>query len=165
MATQPLNPTLYLYILVRSDMESMKLGKAVAQGAHAANQFTDEHIIQPLMKGEQPRADVMEWRTHANGFGTTISLDVASKADLEGVIAAADALGFPANTTVDPSYPYLVSREVFGLIPEALHTEKPVPLPSGDYVCFRHEVTTAYVFGEKSKLEVLLKRFRLLNND
>jgi hypothetical protein len=160
-----INPNLYLYLLVRTDMPSMKFGKGVAQGAHAANQFTDENIIEPLLAGKPVSADVAEWRTHAKGFGTTITLDVASLRDMEAVVGAANELGFEANLTVDPTYPYVVEREVFNLISPDAHTQEPVFLPTGQVVCFRNEVTTAYVFGDKTKLEVLLKRFRLLNND
>lgn len=160
-----MNPDLYLYLLVRTDMPSMKFGKGVAQGAHAANQFTDEHIIRPLLTGDTPNAEVMDWRTHANGFGTTITLDVSSLKDLSGVIDAANNLGFLANTTVDPSYPYLVDQEVFPLIHSTVHSETPISLPNGQVLCFREEITTGYVFGEKPKLEVLLKRFKLLDND
>jgi hypothetical protein len=165
MATQPLNPNLYLYLLVRTDMPSMKFGKGVAQGAHAANQFTDEHIIQPLMDGKDVHRDVAEWRTHAKGFGTTITLDVASLKDMEAVVEAANDLGFRAGLTTDPTYPYIVDKEIFPLIPEHIHKQEPVFLPGVGYLCFREEITTAYVFGDKTKLEVLLKRFRLLNND
>ena len=69
------------------------------------------------------------------------------------------------STTVDPTYPYLVSKEIFGLLPESVHADKPIFLADGTVLCFRDEVTTGFIFGEKPKLEVLLKRFRLLNND
>lgn len=40
----------YLYLLVRTDMESLGRGKSVAQGAHAANAFTWDTIIAPSIK-------------------------------------------------------------------------------------------------------------------
>lgn len=143
----------------------MRFGKGVAQGAHAANQFTDEHIIRPLLDNKQPADDVMEWRQHANGFGTTITLDVPNLRDMGAVVDAANELGFRAGAVVDPSYPFIIDREIFDLLPEETHTEAPVFLPENKVVCFRREVTTAYVFGDKGPLEVLLKRFRLLPND
>lgn len=165
----PLNPNLYLYLLVRTDMPSMKFGKGVAQGAHAANQFTDEHIIEPLLTKKKPNAQAMEWRTHAKGFGTTITLDVNGLKDMAAVVDAANELGFLAGLVEDPTYPYIVDSEVFPFITSETHTQDPIFLPTngpgGQVLCFRKELTTAYVFGDKTKLEVLLKRFRLLNND
>jgi peptidyl-tRNA hydrolase len=156
---------LVCYILVRVDIPSMRFGKGCAQAAHAANQFTDEHIIRPLLEGDRVDEAVMEWRTHANGFGTTITLETGSLRDMEAAVGAAEMLGFKAGLTVDPTYPYIVDREIFALIPPEVHIEPPVPLPDGTFVCFRVETTTGYIFGDKTKLEVLLKRFRLLNND
>ncbi len=158
--------TLYLYALIRSDLVSMGKGKSVAQGAHTANQFTDEHIIRPLIAGEAPNADAMLWRAEADGFGTTISLDIASLSDMTAVVKAAQMLGFLANVTVDPEYPYVVDNEYAPLIAETVHTAPMLPLPGGrQTACFRRETTTAYVFGDKDRLAVLLKRFKLLAND
>jgi peptidyl-tRNA hydrolase len=159
------NPELYLYVLVRTDLSSMKMGKGCAQGAHAANQFTDEHIIRPLLAGEKPSEGVMTWRQEADGFGTTITLDIASLSDMQAVVSAAQKLGFKANVTVDPEYPYIVDSEIYPLIAPETHTAPAAFIGDGKFVCFRRETTTAYVFGEKEKLAVLLKRFKLLSND
>lgn len=159
------NPNLYLYLLCRTDMPSMGHGKTVAQAAHAANQFAEEHIIKPLLNEVLPNDTVMDWRTQADGFGTTITLDVSSRTDMEAVVEAANELRFRAGIVIDPTYPYVVDREMFALIPKDVHTDDPVFLGDGTVLCFRNEATTAYVFGDKRDLEVLLKRFRLLPND
>lgn len=154
----------YLYILMRTDLPSMGLGKSVAQGAHAANQFTEEHVIQPLMKGKEVDALVTAWRTATpDGFGTTISLGVTGD-QMRAVIDVAHKLGLAAETTVDPTFPYLVDKEIFPLIGADVHTEKPVFLRD-QVVCFRREESCAYVFGLKSELSILLGQFNLLNND
>ena len=36
---------------------------------------------------------------------------------------------------------------------------------NGMVACFRKEVTCAYIFGDKAALDILLSRFKLLNND
>jgi hypothetical protein len=153
----------YLYILVRTDLPSMRYGKGVAQGAHAANLFTDEHVIQPLLKLKQVNKDVMAWRESADGFGTTISLDIDGPT-MDLVVDAARKLKFPAGIVVDPSYPYIVDAEVAKLIPESVHTIPPVYLPNDTVVLHRREATTAYIFGDKDELSVLLRRFKLLDN-
>lgn len=158
-------PELYLYVLVRTDMPSQKGGKGAAQSTHAGNQFTDEHIIRPLLAGEKPSDDVMAWRQEADGFGTTITLDIASLSDMQAVVNAAQKLGFKANVTVDPEYPYIVDSEIYPLIAPENHTAPAAFIGNGKFACFRRETTTAYVFGEKDRLAVLLKRFKLLSND
>lgn len=159
MAEEP-----YLYILMRTDLPSMGLGKSVAQGAHAANQFTEEHVIHPLMHGRKVDDLVTAWRTATpDGFGTTISLGVTGD-QMRDVVAAAQKLKYASEITVDPTFPYLVDKEIFPLISESVHTEKPVFLKD-QVVCFRREESCAYVFGLKSELKILLGQFGLLNND
>lgn len=154
----------YLYILMRTDLPSMGLGKSVAQGAHAANQFTEEHVIQPLMKGKTVDEMVTSWRTATpDGFGTTISLGVTGE-QMNSVVIAAEKLGFKAGVVTDPSFPYLVDKEIFPLIDKALHAIPPVFLKDS-VVCFRVEESCAYVFGQKTELKILLGQFGLLNND
>jgi hypothetical protein len=106
----------------------------------------------------------------ARGFGTTIALGDKNQLDLKtvnAVVAAAKALGFVADVVVDTSYPYLVDREIVPLMNPEVHSPgyPPVPGPSGTMVCFRKEITTAYVFGDKAALSILLARFGLYPND
>lgn len=141
-------PEPYLYILMRSDLDSLNPGKMVAQGAHAANQFAFEM---------QKLADVMNEREHNSlerrnirlfnqwetstpqGFGVTICLDVTG-VQLPLVVAAAKAMNMPAGVTHDPSYP-LRDGAVTHLLPLD---------------------TCGYVFGEKDNLRILLGQFDLL---
>ena len=161
---------LYAYCLVRTDLPSLGAGKAIAHGMHAGNQMTWLEVVEPLMNGEEPNADVIEWSKMARGFGTTIALGDKNQLDLKtvnAVVAAAKALGFVADVVVDTSYPYLVDREIVPLMNPEVHSPgyPPVPGPSGTMVCFRKEITTAYVFGDKAALSILLARFGLYPND
>lgn len=156
------------YCLVRTDLPSLGAGKAIAHGMHAGNQMTWLEVVEPLMNGKEPNADVVEWSKMARGFGTTIALGDKNQLDLrtvEAVIAAAKKMGFVADVVVDTSYPYLVDKEIVPLMNPEVHTLPPVPGPDGTMVCFRNEVTTAYVFGDKAELAVLLARFGLYPND
>lgn len=85
-----------LYILMRTDLDSMNSGKGMAQAAHAANQFVAH------WKGCN---GLDKWQTEAEGFGTTIVLAVDSEADLQEYIIQAQGLGMAAGVTHDPSYP------------------------------------------------------------
>lgn len=90
------SPTPYLYILMRSDLDSLNPGKMVAQGAHAANQFVFEMDSSALFE---------QWQTSTpQGFGVTITLDVSGE-QLPLVVDAAKRMNLTAGVTHDPSYP------------------------------------------------------------
>lgn len=149
-------PEPYLYILMRSDLDSLNPGKMVAQGAHAANQFgyemnrlveegyvdADNRDTEPKLTDEQRRSVALfrQWETSTRqGFGVTICLDVTGE-QLPLVVEAAQAMGIPAGVTHDPSYP-LKDGEVYHSIPLD---------------------TCGFVFGDKPKLTALLGQFDLL---
>lgn len=158
-------PDWILYVLVRTDMESMKYGKGSAQTGHACNCFTDDHIIQPLLDGRTPEQDAMQWRAQAGRFGTTLTLDVPSLNTMKAVVDAAKTLGIKADPCVDPTYPYLVPNEIVSRLDPLQHTMAPRPAGRTHTVCFTEETTTAYVFGTKAAVDVILGRFNLLSND
>ena len=163
--TQPVNTdNLYLYVLVRTDLPSLGKGKACAHSAHAANLFSYDDFIQPLRKGKEPDASVVAWHEAADGFGTTIALEVRDGQTMRDVVAAAKSMKFKAGVVTDPTYPYEVDYEIYPLINPEVHTAPAVSTRTGK-VCFRKEDSCAYVFGNKSDLSVLLARFGLLSND
>ena len=87
-----------LYILMRTDMESMNAGKAMAQAAHAANAFVD--------KARGSAVDISDWtRQTKQAFGTTITLAVPSEDEMTKTVLIADAMGYLADVIHDPTYP------------------------------------------------------------
>lgn len=159
---------LYAYCLVRTDLPSLGAGKAIAHAMHAGNQLTWREVVQPLKEGKEVHPDVLAWHEMANGFGTTIALGDKNQLDLAtvtAVICAATKIGAVADVVIDPTYPYLVDKEIVKLIDPSLHSLPPVNGPAGKMVCFRKEITTAYVFGEKKELTVLLRSFGLYPNE
>jgi hypothetical protein len=146
----------------------MNPGKAVAHGAHAANQFTyemEDRLRITMDRGSNVERDVLEhnykwWVKSANGFGTTITL-TGSLMEIQTAVTMLRAMGHPANLTVDPSYPYLLHREYANLID---HPEKypPVAIGDGMMMCFREEITAAYTFGFKDSLRPILRDFLLM---
>lgn len=156
----------YLYILtVTKDMPSMGRGKSVAHAAHAANLFTHQHYVEPLLDTAEPLDSVVEWHKSAQGFGTTIGLDIGSVIDMNAVVGEAQGAGFLADTVIDPTYPYIVDAEIVSLIKPDVHTLDPIRLDNGMYVCHRRQATAAYVFGDKEGLAPLLSKYNLLSND
>ena len=67
----------YLYILMRNDMDSLNPGKAVAQGAHAANVFAEK------VKSSKFKKKYKKWAGD-RGYGTTITLS-ASKEEIDAL--------------------------------------------------------------------------------
>lgn len=148
-----------LYILMRTDLPSMGYGKGAAQAAHAANKFAwgRQSVYDP---------DYAAWCAQAGkqGFGTTIVLDVGRKLKplvnlLQNVTINTNYCGL----VTDPTYPYMVDREVFKLIPEDTHTAPPIDR-GAEIMCFRNEVTCGYVFCDRGEVSLLLDQFPLLRN-
>ena len=141
-----------LYILMRSDLDSLNPGKMVAQGAHAANQAAfemrklRERVNHPNSGGATKTVandrllDMFEqWETSTpQGFGVTLCLDVTGE-ELPLVVEAAKSSGFAAGVTHDPSYPLRDGGVTHSL-----------PLD-----------TCGYVFGNKPDLGILLGQFDL----
>lgn len=108
-----------LYVWIRSDLDSMNLGKACAQVAHAASQaaaLSNSAIITAAQKKaykEWENSAAMEARINDlgiggyDGFGTTIVLDGGTGNDLldiHGVLEGYD-LSLIHGLVTDPSYP------------------------------------------------------------
>ncbi len=85
-----------LYILMRTDLDSMNPGKAMAQASHASNQF-----VATLPKDAHDIYD--EW-LQCNGFGTVLVLGV-NEAQMRTSVAVANALDLVSDVVHDPTYP------------------------------------------------------------
>jgi len=94
--------SVYLYILMRSDMESLNPGKAVAQGTHAANQM----VYEARKKDDQALNELLaEWEGETGkGFGTCIVLSV-DNAEMHQLVDRAVLEGIHSAVTHDPEYP------------------------------------------------------------
>lgn len=132
-----MDSTIYLYILMRTDLASLGSGKACAQGTHAANQCVFEGRAK---KDEALDALLTAWEAETGkGFGTCITLGVKER-QMRSAVMVAQALGHHAGICHDPSYPLLDG--------ETLHL---IPLD-----------TCAYVFGVKEDLLPVVGGFSLM---
>ena len=88
-----------LYILMRTDMDSMNPGKACAQAAHAANHF--------VRWCESEHEEILSkwWQQTGRGFGTTIVLGVQDGDMLDECVSKARSTGYLSGSVRDPSYP------------------------------------------------------------
>lgn len=151
-----------LYILMRTDLDSLSPGRACAQASHATNAFMKE------WHEKISRGDVKEWTKQTKqGFGTAIVLGVTLK-QLEDLWKDKTFKRIiPGGKVVDPDYCIRVNHEVAGLLHQNydgkfcnfkfrydLSDDKSV-------VISRSEVTCYYIFGEKEELEPWLGVFPL----
>ena len=140
-----------LYILMRTDLDSMNCGKAVAQGSHASNAFVFSMLkkmadapIRTAIIRFMAFLDVspgffrkgiftdfslfLKWvKGTPQGFGTVLVLGV-TEAQLRQAIETSSDCGFAAEVIHDPTY----------------------PLVDGDTVHFLPLDTCGYVFGDKN---------------
>ena len=134
---KPLDP--YLYILMRTDLDSLNPGKAIAQGSHAATMFSGEihdRFAESTEVGDAWMQMYQQWQTDPAtdrrlGFGVKICLAVNSEVQLRQKVTVARHLPMTlAGIVTDPSYPLRDGR-VMHLLPL---------------------VTCGYIFGDKELL-------------
>lgn len=97
----------YLYIIMRSDLASLNPGKAMAQAAHAANQFIYEWYLKRLDKKpiEPQLKQIRDWMGD-RGFGTTITLDGGENwTDIDNIMNLSARHGLMSSYVTDPGYP------------------------------------------------------------
>ena len=158
--------SLYAYLVMRTDLTSMGLGKSRAQAMHAGNQMTFKLLYEPLRDGKDIHPDVLEWHAQGDGFGTAIAVgdeNEVTRKVLEDVVNTAKKLEMMADTVIDTSYPYVVDDEIFNRLNPDMHTQAPYRVGK-QWRCFCNEPTGAWLLGEKKDLEVLLARFSLTPN-
>ncbi len=125
-----------LYILIRTDLPSMNPGRAMAQAAHAANQFIHEY-------GKQTA--VRMWQQDAKGFGTTICL-AATEAEISNIVKPASIWGYCAGHVYDPTYKFELDKELAVLIDPDFLTAPTIIKDDGKCMMFRNELTCGYLF-------------------
>ena len=125
-----------LYILMRTDLDSLNPGKACAQASHAANQcvYDIRHSGDAFLN-----AQLVAWEGD-RGFGTCIVL-ASDDQDMLKRVVKMNAFGIHCGVAHDPSYP-LLDGKVLHLIPLN---------------------TCAYAFGLKEILEPFVSDLSLMD--
>ncbi len=114
-------------------MDSLNPGKAMAQAAHAANQFG-------WSQSAEEDKNYPTWIHQSGlGWGTTIVLDIGNEETLISIVRKAGKAGMPAASIIDPSY----------------------PISDGDVVHHIPLVTCGYVFGMKDEVSPFLGEYPL----
>ena len=123
---------------MRDDLPSMNAGKAMAQAAHASNQFIGQWGHLKMVK---------EWQKEAKHFGTTIVLAVDKSLLLHALKRAQMRDGtVPFGAVYDDTYPFITTTEIEELIPKRLLTAPSLEKADNQVLLFRKELTCAYVF-------------------
>lgn len=139
-----------LYIIIRNDLQSLTPGKAMAQAAHAANEFI--HYYGQLEAVHEDWCGNNPWMECERPFGTTIVL-TADIDNLDNVMNIAEAKKIPHGEVYDPTYPFMTTREIAMLIPAETFTAPTDFKEDGRVVCYRNELTCGYVFVAEGSTE------------
>jgi|ETNvirenome_6_85_1030632.scaffolds.fasta_scaffold00577_17 peptidyl-tRNA hydrolase len=135
-----------LYLLVRTDIDSMNPGKLAAQCGHAVSMFMQK-VLNPCLIDLQPQTNSVsstasgkvdykirktfnEWFKGDRGFGTKITLDIDSIENLNYIHDELSDAGYLTDLVHDPTY----------------------PLEDGEFTHLIPLVTCGYVFGNKIEL-------------
>lgn len=140
------NPCLYMF--VATHLESMNMGKAMAQASHCANQFIQEWYID-VDDAPSDLTDLVEGWKGVQGFGTQVCLTT------DDFQATYDTLkqefeyfnNVAMGMTVDPTYPFEVSAEIYSMLQPGYQNK--VSERNGKILCVRPEKTAFYVFGDR----------------
>ena len=129
-----------LYILMRTDLDSMNPGKAIAQASHAGSTFV--HNAEPGYNVDEELFNAWQKETK-QGFGTVLVLGV-TEVQMRTAVEVAESFGvdrFPCDIIHDPTY----------------------PLQDGDTTHFIPVDTCGYIFGDKENitLQAILQNFEL----
>lgn len=134
-----------LYVLMRTDLDSLNSGKGMAQAHHCgsafAKQMNDSFFASEGAVNSSAQDLFNEWQLETSqGFGTVLVLGV-TEAQMNSAVKVAQALDFVAGVVHDPTY----------------------PLVDGDTVHFLPIDTCGYVFGDKNDpmLQAVVGNFKL----
>lgn len=111
---------------------------AMAQAAHAANQFV-------ALNGNNIKVKEDWLNEKTPHFGTTIVLSVDYQT-LTEIIIKAGHKGIICGQVVDTTYPFVTDREIASLIPLNNQTSAAIYKDDGQVVMFREEITCGYIF-------------------
>lgn len=125
------------YFLVRTDLESLNPGKAMAQVAHAANLMVYNILTSQTMR-KKFKYDLDIWSS-GRGFGTSIVLDGRSISEIQDALDSIESNNVHYQWLIDPTY----------------------PLRDGDVVHHIPLETCAFIFGRKKDVAPHLTNFEL----
>ena len=185
---KPRKDPLYLYLLVRTDLDSMGAGKGIAHGGHGVSKFCTDimHLKTQTSDADASMGEQFdnwagsfirkywEWEG-GRGFGVKISKAVNYHQLITAIAVAESIPDLMAGLITDPTYPYIVNREYARLIDHRMQVSDktlaeedinpdnaPTPLgDSGDMLCLREETSAGYVFGPKSVADMVVRQFPL----
>lgn len=123
------SPFPVLYILMRTDLESMNPGKGMAQASHASNAFVSRMNSRNKANPDSDRTKLFHsWQDEtAQNFGTVLVLG-STIDQIHNITDVATRLNFDSDIIVDPTY----------------------PIRDGEVTHFIELETCGYIFGDKN---------------
>lgn len=135
-----------LYILIRNDLHSLNVGKAIAQASHCVSQFMTKYS-----------KDAKEWCKEADGFGTTVVLE-GNQQDIENFMRYINNEKYLCGDIIDPTYPFKLQKEIIPFLVEGLNDIQVVDYntdPYGMVKATRKEYTASWFYFPDNCQELL----------
>lgn len=151
-----------LYIFMRSDIQSLNPGKAMAQAAHAGTAFAS-NFYEGVYNEILPKNVFDEWIKEGVDFGTTIVLDADEK-KVDFILEEVEKknIKLPVGKIIDPTYPFKAQKELIPFLDKdfVMKTDFTIIDHKADSYgmisCTRNEYTCGYLFVWKDEdIEVL----------
>lgn len=146
------------YVLVRNDLPSLNAGKAAAHTHHAGVQMVAKYFNNEMVK-EYISVGIQQGADH---FNTTIILSADLK-QIDTAVNIAKKIGLVADLVVDPSYPFLIDKEITSFVSNDVIITSSIM--NGQVLALRNEITCGYILGyaDDPCFRSLIANFNLMN--
>lgn len=141
-----------LYIIMRNDLPSMNIGKAMAQASHASAQFVAKYKNTTVLPNETETA-FRAWINEGNNFGTTIVLEGSYSSISNFTIDTLDNRSIlHQGGIVDGTYPFKAQKELLDIMDLKENNKKNIQIIDdiidkfGMVSCTRIETTCYWMF-------------------
>lgn len=150
-----------LYVLARSDLDSLNPGKLAAQVAHSATQLS-EYMYRETDEDSLLRITYKKWTDQAFRFGTVITLAATKEQLLDfSEIELDEFLPIVKDDTIDPTYPFFVNKEYLDILRECDKIVSFNKIEENRYIATRREHTCSWIFGMKSDVSKYVDKLNL----
>jgi hypothetical protein len=141
---------------MRTDIQSMSPGRAMAQASHAANAFIEKY---------GKRKEVKEWQKETKqGFGTVIVLGaIGLQIDTIFQLLKNSFPQIAADHIIDPDYRLSVPFEIYQMVHDHpnYNYQHTFSEDGKTVIISIQQLTCSYIFGEKTEIEGWFEHLKL----
>ena len=142
-----------LYILMRTDLESLTHGKACAQAAHAANQMV--HTARAFV-GDYMAEMEKQWRSGTGAYGTTVVLRGGGYESVNSFQELAKKNGAFSGSVYESVNSFQELAKKNGAFSGSV-IDRSYPIKDGTFVHHAPVLTCVYILGHKDSIQPLVR--------